>query len=147
VTAAARLALAGIVGAGVRLSAAEVAQLLAAFSRLRRVGEAELDAASDAKVAAAAERRATRPGRRVTKSPEPPLPPLFPGPVIVQPSGPMQIREDGTYMTRTFCTAEPAAAETYERKPGAMADALAQMPLPAPDEECSPPESAQEGAP
>jgi hypothetical protein len=117
VTAAARLALAGIVGAGVRLSAAEVAQLLAAFPRLRRVGEAELDAASDAKVAAAAERRATRPGRRVTKSPEPPLPPLplFPGPVIVPPSVPMQIREDGTYSTRTFCTAEPDAGEGGER--------------------------------
>ncbi|MCA3007921.1 MAG: hypothetical protein INH34_06110 [Phycisphaerales bacterium] len=113
-TAAARLALAGIVGAGVRLSAAEVAQLLAAFPRLRRVGEDDLDAASDAKVAAAAERRATR---RLPKSPEPPLPPLplFPGPVIVEPSGPMQIREDATYSTRTFCTAEPDAGEGGER--------------------------------
>jgi hypothetical protein len=44
----------------------------------------------------------------------PPLPPLslFPGPVIVQPSWPTQIREDGTYSTHTFCTAEPEAKDT-----------------------------------
>jgi hypothetical protein len=56
---------------------------------------------------------------RVTEPTLPPLPPLplFPGPVIVRPSWPTQIREDGTYSdetysTRTFCTAEPAAKET-----------------------------------
>ena len=44
----------------------------------------------------------------------PPLPPLplFPGPVIVQPSWPKQIREDGTYSTHTFCTAESEAKGT-----------------------------------
>lgn len=43
-------------------------------------------------------------------------PTLFPGPVIVppwlQPPWPTQIREDGTYSTHTFCTAESEAKET-----------------------------------
>ena len=49
--------------------------------------------------------------QRVTEPPLPPLP-LFPGPVIVQPAWPTQIREDGTYSTRTFCTAESEAKGT-----------------------------------
>lgn len=48
---------------------------------------------------------------RVTEPTLPPLP-LFPGPVIVEPSWPKQIREDGTYSTHTFCTAEPEAKDT-----------------------------------
>lgn len=50
--------------------------------------------------------------QRVTEPTPPPPLPLFPGPVIVPPSVPVQIREDGTYGTHTFCTAESEAKET-----------------------------------
>lgn len=59
-TPAARLALAELVGAGVRLSAGEVAQLLADCPRLRRLARDELNRAREQELVAAAARLARR---------------------------------------------------------------------------------------
>lgn len=79
-TPAARLAKARILGAGVRLEAAEVARLLEVFANVRKAGDADLAAARDAELAAEAARKDARRARKAPPPPPPaPVGPPLPG--------------------------------------------------------------------